>query len=175
MADDTEPAPENADWNSSEEEYELVPYKEIRELRDELKALRDVPIPNSKRMQVTMEDLSMKMDRLIQIFEHASHEMHAEGGLTPEERIKPMIEKMNKVLEQNSEIAKGIVAVADLIEELRGRMEKGIVQETVSMPQPSMTQPRPQFAPRPLPGGAPSAPAPLPGSMPPPPPKRKLF
>jgi hypothetical protein len=166
-------------WAPPEEEYELVPYKEINELKDELHKLKDYPIPSSKKLQVTMDELAMKLDRMTAILEEASHELHAEeGGMTFQERMKPLIEKMNKILEQNSEIAKGIVAVADLVEELRGRLESGfMVKEHTG--QPEMPQSVAQMQPPQMPPmqqmGAPEGPQPLPGLMPPPPPKKKGF
>lgn len=185
MADD------NQQWSPPEEEYELVPYKEISELKDELHKLKDYPIPSSKKLQVSMDDLAMKLDRMTAILEEASHELHAEeGGMTFQEKMHPVMEKMNKVLEQNSEIAKGIVAVADLVEELRKRLEEGFMvkehapEGMASLNPPSMSQYAPEnpgeFAAPPAPGqfGAPPAqagPQPLPGIMPPPPPRKKGF
>mgnify|MGYP001577593429 FL=1 len=130
----------------------------------------------------------MKLDRMTTILEEASHELHAEeGGLTFQEKMRPLFEKMNKVLEQNSEIAKGIVALADLIEELKGRMEGGyMVKEQVEQPPmgempmgapmgppmgPPPLGPPGQFGPPPMQAGP--APRPLPGIMPPPPPRKK--
>jgi len=143
--------PEDIPKWQEEEQYELVPFKEINELKDELRKLRDVPIPSSKKMQVSMDEIAMKMDRLIQIFEQAYHEMRAEeGGLSFAERMKPLVDKMDKILEQHSELAKGIVALADMMEQTKS------VQ---SAPSSNM------FAPQPLPGMMP----------PPPPPKKGLF
>jgi len=175
MADETQ-------WSPPEEEYELVPYKEISELKDELHKLKDYPIPSSKKLQVSMDDLAMKIDRMTAVLEEASHELHAEeGGLTFQEKMHPMMERMNKILEQNSEIAKGIVAVADLVEELRGRMESGfMVKEHEASLSPSMPEmpPAQQFAPtqqfQPQQFGTPG-PQPLPGVMPPPPRKKGFF
>ena len=167
-------------WTPSQEEYELVPYKEINELKEELHKLKDYPIPSSKKLQVTMDELAMKLDRMTAVLEEASHELHAEeGGLTFQEKMKPMMEKMNKILEQNSEIAKGIVAVADLVEELRGRLESGfMVKEPVlpSMPSmPSAPSAMSQSMQQPMPQSMGLAPQPLPGVMPPPPPRKKGF
>jgi hypothetical protein len=184
MADD------DAQWSAPQEEYELVPYKEINELKDELHKLKDYPIPSSKKLQVTMDELALKLDRMTAILEEASHELHAEeGGMTFQEKMRPLLEKMNKILEQNSEIAKGIVAVADLVEELKGRLESGfMVKENVSpgfMPQeqsvaqmaPPSMQSMPEMGSMGPPMGSPMGqqPQPLPGVMPPPPPKKKGF
>ena len=169
---EAKPEPKSEVWSAPEEEYELVPYKEIAELKDELHRLKDYPIPSSKKLQVSMDELALKIDRMTQIMEEAGHEMHAEeGGLSLEDKLGPVMERLEKVLEQNSEIAKGIVAVADLIEELRQRLEKGfMVKETMQIPEPM--QPGAAVA-QPM-GQMPELP-PLPGAMPPPPPKKGFF
>ncbi|MBI4144811.1 hypothetical protein HY493_01235 [Candidatus Woesearchaeota archaeon] len=152
---------------SEEENYELVPYKEIEDLKEQLKHLKDVPIPSSKKLQVSMDDLAAKIDRMTAIFEEAGHEIKAEeGGLTFQEKMKPLFEKMNKVLEQNSEIAKGIVAVADLINELKSHMEEGF---TVKQSAPAMEPPMPMSQ-----TGTMMPPPRMMPPMPSAPPKRKL-
>ncbi len=173
--------------SDNEDNYELVPYKEIQDLKDELKRMKDVPIPSTKKLQITMDELAMKVDRLTAIFEEAGHEIKTEeGGLTFQEKMKPVLEKMNKILEQNSEIAKGIVAVADLVNELKGRMEDGFtVKKDEHMPsgdeliRPEMRS----FSPPPSFGAQQSfsppptfnqPPRPLPSMAPPSQPKRKL-
>jgi hypothetical protein len=178
MADISKPEakPEKSEvWSAPEEEYELVPYKEIAELKDELHRLKDYPIPSSKKLQVSMDELALKIDRMTQIMEEAGHEMHAEeGGLSLEDKLGPIMERLEKVLEQNSEIAKGIVAVADLIEELRQRLEKGfMVKESMQMPEPMQQG---AVTAQPYGGPTPSQELPpLPGAMPPPPPKKGFF
>lgn len=139
--------PEDAPVSEDQDNYELVPYKQIQDLKDELKRLKDVPIPSTKKLQVTMDDLAAKVDRLTAIFEEAGHEIKTEeGGLTFQEKMKPLLEKMNKILEQNSEIAKGIVAVADLVNELKGRMEDGFtVKQEESSPNETLMRPEPQM------------------------------
>jgi len=100
------------------EEYELMPHKEILELRDELHKLK--MRPNEKTLQLSMVELSAKVDKLIDIFSEAMHEIRIEeGGLTFQDKMKPMVDRMDKVLEQNSQIAEGVVAIADLVNELK--------------------------------------------------------
>jgi|GEM_PF-1210550 len=168
--------------NSEQEEYELVPYKEIQDLKEELKKLKDVPIPSSKKLQVSMDDLVMKIDRMTAIFEEAGHEIKVEeGGMTFQEKMKPMMEKMNKILEQNSEIAKGIVAVADLINDLKSKLDEGFtVRKEEHTPAGDIIRPEPKFMPPPAAmGPGPMSPpprmAPMAGAPMPPPPKRKGF
>ncbi|OYT32877.1 hypothetical protein B6U93_00080 [Candidatus Woesearchaeota archaeon ex4484_78] len=139
--------------NSEDEEYELLPHKEIEELKDELKKLKEFEITPTKQMQVSIVELNKKLDKLITIFEDAIHQVKVEeGGLSFAEKMKPLLEKMNKILEQNSEIASGILAVADMIKELKGEEFKPKQKQPQGLP--------------PLPGRAHE---PLVPSIPPPP------
>ena len=149
-----------------EEEYELLPHKEIVQLKEELHKMKSFEVEPTRKLTVNLVELNAKIDRLISIFEEANKQIVTEeGGLTFQEKMRPFLEKMNKILEQNSEIAEGIVAVADLIKEFRTDLEnKGIlVRET------SGVQTLPIFPQPPLQTAIPGLP-PLP-----PPPRRKPF
>ena len=155
--------------SESEDQYELVPYKEIQDLKHELSKLKEIPIPTTKKLQVSIDELAMKLDRLTAIFEEAGHEIKTEeGGLTFQEKMKPLFEKMNKVLEQNSEIAKGIVAVADLVNEMKsGSMAPPLPEE------PKEEKRKPTFPLPGKPGVITPPPRPPPGAPLPPPPAPK--
>ncbi len=110
-----------AEKKFTEDEYELLPHKEIEELKRELQNLKEFEITPSKKMQVSVLELNKKLDKLLTIFEDASHQVKVEeGGLSFAEKMTPLLEKMNKILEQNAEIASGILAVADMVKEVRG-------------------------------------------------------
>lgn len=101
---------------ADEDDYELLPHKEIEELKQELAKLKDFEITPSKKLQISILELNQKLDKLITIFDDAAHEMRAEeSSLSFAEKMQPLVEKMNKILDQNSEIASGILAVADML------------------------------------------------------------
>ncbi len=196
--EDPKKAPAKAPVETSPEqyeEYELLPHKEIEELREELHKLKEFEITPTKKLKVGLVELNTKLDKMLNIFDEAREEIKLEeGGLSFHEKMKPMVEKMNKILEQNSEIAEGIVAIADLVKDLKeGLEEKGITTRTAIEPETHMAThpgaiPMPPRAgppgarptPRPMPGRPLPAPtAGIPGPRPapavgiPPPPKRK--
>lgn len=142
------------------EEYELLPHREIEELKDELQKLKEFEIAPSKKLHVSLLELNQKLDKLITIFEDAKHELRVEeGGLSFTEKIRPVLEKMNKVLEQNAEIASGILAVADMVKEMKGeKPESGLEKALPPLPETKVMPPAG------MPPGAP------PGMPPPPPP-----
>lgn len=115
-------------YSDEGEDYEVLPEKEVKDLREELKKMRTFEQTPSKTMQVSMNDLNAKLDKLLAVFDEASKDIKIEeGGLSFQEKMKPLVEKMNKILEQNSEIAEGIVAIADLIRDFRSDLEtKGV-------------------------------------------------
>ncbi len=151
-----------------EDEYELLPHKEIEELKEELAKLKEFEIAPSKKLHVSLLELNTKLDKLITIFEDASHEMRVEeGGLSFTEKMKPLLEKMGKILEQNSEIASGILALADMIKEMKGeRAEPAHEEPEIPTPleTPAFAMPQPAAPPAIT---APPRPAPPVGAMPP--------
>jgi hypothetical protein len=166
---------------AQEEEYELLPHREIEDLKEELSKLKEFEVAPSKKLQVSLLEVNAKLDKLITIFEDASHEMRVEeGGLSFTDKMRPLLEKMNKILEQNSEIASGILALADMVKEKSGRMESGF--ETYNAPPAAAGFNVPSKMPE-MPGGAPmgaQAAGPMPPGVPPgmplpPLPKRRTF
>jgi hypothetical protein len=177
MADDENPqvAP------GEEDEYELLPHKEIEDLKEELSKLKEFEIAPSKRLQVGLLELNTKLDKLITIFEDATHELRVEeGGLSFTEKMRPLLEKMNKILEQNSEIASGILALADMVKDLKEAHEEAPRPMPEQAPTPMEMAPPmparpagmmapPRMPPGPIPPGVP------PGMPLPPLPRKRTF
>ncbi len=157
--------PEDAETD----EYELLPHREIEDLKQELSKLKEFEIAPSKKLHVSLLELNHKLDKLIAIFEDAQHEMRLEeGGLSFADKMRPVVDKMNRILEQNAEIASGILAVADMLK------DKGISAEPMRMhePMPQMQHSMPPLPPMPQ---GPSAPGVPPGIPLPPMPRRRTF
>jgi hypothetical protein len=157
-----------------EEEYELLPHREIVELWEELRKVRSLPAGAGRKAEATYEALTSKMDRLIEIFEEAEKTVSVEeGAATWKDKMAPFVEKMNKILEQNSEIAEGIVALADIMNEIKDKLEVGVIykakeaEKIVTKPIPTLPRPAaPHFAPPGAPGPMPPLGAPRPGPAP---------
>ncbi|MEK6959649.1 MAG: hypothetical protein AABX47_00610 [Nanoarchaeota archaeon] len=129
MAEKPEKKP--AITESDSEVYELLPHKDILELKEELKNLKAKP--TEKNLTISMVELSTKLDRLIEIFEDAQEELKVEegAGLSWQEKMKPLLERMDKVLEQNSEIARGLVGLSDQMNEFKETIEKNSGKSSV--------------------------------------------
>lgn len=176
--------------NQESEVYELLPHKDILELKEELRSLKAKP--TEKNLTISMVELSTKLDRLIEIFEQAQEELKVEegAGLSWQEKMKPLMERMDKVLEQNSEIARGLVGLSDQLNEVKDTLEKsggasGLSGDTSSQfmepfeGPPAQSSP-PSLAPLGQPGPNPvrlpplgAGPSVSPGYSLPPPPRRK--
>lgn len=103
---------------AGDDEYELLPHKEIEELKEELARLKEFEIAPSKKLQVSLLEVNKKLDKIITIFEDAAHEMRVEeGSLRFKEKMSPVLDRMNKIVEQNAELAQGILAIADMLKE----------------------------------------------------------
>ncbi|MBS3128016.1 hypothetical protein J4410_02635 [Candidatus Woesearchaeota archaeon] len=174
-------AKENTQDSEVEDEYELIPHKEIVELKDEIRKLHENPPSPTKHLQISMNDLARKLDQMTEVFEKSMKVMSdEEGGLSFQERMQPLLHRMDKILEQNAQIADGIVAMADMMNDLKGGAPQK--EEELDFPQPlgapagmppfpSAMPPPPGYFPPP--GMPPGPRPPLSGLPPPPPPRRR--
>lgn len=94
------------------DEYEILPHKEILNIKKELNDLRGGS--STKQLATSMEELKKTMAGLIDLFKAATQEMK-----TQEKEEVTISKKIDKVIKQNKIIAEGIVSVADMVEELR--------------------------------------------------------
>ena len=163
----------NEKMNSDEgDDYELLPHREVAELRGELSKMREFPAGPGRRMQISMDQLADKVDKMISIFEEAMHELKVEeGGLSFQEKMRPLMERMNKMLDQQAEIASGIVALADLINDIKQRVDKMTPMEPRFPAFQPQQQPPAMQRQLPPPGQMPMG---MPGLPPPMPPRRGM-
>lgn len=138
----------------SDDDYEMIPHKEIVDLKKELEKLKKGPAPGAKNQ---MENLTNSINNLLSLFKEASSQMHLEEeeANMVSEKLIPIEGKLDQLLDQQQKIAEGIVALADLVKEMKQQQSK---------PAPV---PRPRMAPPP--GSMPPPPMGAPGPMPPPP------
>ena len=107
---------------ATEDSYEIMPYKEIIELKNKISELqKKTGDTSSKELIDSMVALTKSMDSMLRLFSSAAEEMKleekSEGELA--EKIGPLIEKVDKLDEQNRTIAEGLVAVANMVKDLR--------------------------------------------------------
>lgn len=143
-------------------DYELIPNKELLRLRKEIDRLKGGK--DSSSME-SVESLAKSIETLNELFFAATQEMKAEekSEHTILKKIEPLFDKLDEISNQNTKIARAIIALTDMIKEHKHA--------------PRMPGPRPTF--RPMPASPTPSFSPPPPSMPPPkftpPKKRGLF
>ncbi|MBW3001543.1 hypothetical protein KY338_00095 [Candidatus Woesearchaeota archaeon] len=186
-----------AKHSAETEEYELLPHREIEDLKEELRKLKEFEITPTKKLRISLIELNKKLDKLLQIFDEARHDIRTEEiGLGFKEKMKPLMEKMETLQEQQADIAEGMVALADIVKGMKKEkkpeleppgMPPGMPPRPVGPPSSTMGPPRPSGMPPGAPPRPPAGPPPRPGApmpprpgMPPPrtppkPPRKKRF
>ena len=149
------------------EDYDIVPHKRLIELQRQVEDLKKNPYGSTdsgKKMMETMTSLTTSIDGLLTLFKDAAQEMRVEehdvGILS--KNMRPLMEKLDELIEQNKKIARGIIAIADMVKEHGERLDQ--------LSGPGQRRPLPGV---PLPPGkqlrpfGPSGFGPVPGHMPP--------
>ena len=116
-----------------EGDYEIMPYKEIVALKKEVEALKSKSGASSQDLLNSMDTLTKTMNSMLQLFKSAAEEMRSEGNEKQDftEKAGPMLERLDALEEQNRTIAEGMVAIADMVKEMKGE-------------KPSLFKPKPQ-------------------------------
>ncbi len=177
----------------ADDEYTLLSSKEVSELKQDVDYLKKNPLggtKSGKSLQESIDKLNDNMETLIEIFKEASDQMKAEERESDviAKRIQPIEQRLDDLSDQNQKIAKGILAVADMVSAKEQQQQRPRPQQPPQMrPQqqpmqrPAMAAPQQQNTPTsprlpPLGGMPPQSPSqgmsmPMPPA-PPMPPKR---
>jgi hypothetical protein len=154
-------------FDLDDEEYAIVSKKEFLALKRELDKLKKNPLEGSEsgeNLQASIDNLNKSLNIMLEVFKQAAEDMKLEehDSSTIGKQIVPMNEKLDTLIDQNQKIAKGIVAIADMVkeklEEIAAKAEERPKLPPLGpapAPRP-MAPPRPSFAPQPP---APSAPS----------------
>ncbi len=156
--------------------YEIMPYKEIVALKkqiDELK--RRTGDTDSKQLLMSMSNLTKSMNNMLQLFKTAAEEMKLEQKEEEaiSRKVEPLLGTVSELKEQNKIIAEGMVAIADMVKEMKaGKPHKPSFESHSLGPEPHKEHimPPPIEPVRFVPSKKPKGPGPLPplGGMPPP-------
>lgn len=170
------------------DEYELMPGKRLSSMKKELEELRrhakniDPKTGLPKETNTSIENLNKSINSLLGLFQTATEELKLEerDEALISKQMTPLMKKIDTLLEQNEKIAKGIIAIADMVREKTERIEEK--EEEISEGERRVEEkpeevlpPKapPGFPPPPIgapPAGFPLPPGPTPPSAFPPPP-----
>jgi len=127
------------------EDYEIIPLEEVRKLKEEIKQLKSEN-ENSPTSQIaySMDKLTESLEKLFEIFNVAATDIEREklDEKSFEEKIHPLMEKLNRIEDQNKDLAEGILALADIVKKQK------IIPKPLPKPIPTFNEP---FPPRPFP------------------------
>ena len=125
---------------------------EIDQLKKDVELLKTKQgIPTEIKSDDNLARLSVSIDSLIEIFKEANEElkMDTHDAVLVGEKLDKSIDSLDKMEVQNEKIAKGVVAVADMIEELQvgGTVHKKIpeLKHIKEEPSSEATKPLPQL------------------------------
>ena len=134
------------------DEEELVPYKDISDLKRELEGMKgkkDIP---ANDIHNAVQKLAQTMTDMLEVFGAATEQMKLEEREYESEarRHEMIISKLDKLIEQNKTIAEGMVAIVEMIKEkiVAPAKEK---EDSMYMPQKEepLFNPKPLFKPQP--------------------------
>ncbi|MBI5398889.1 hypothetical protein HZB03_05485 [Candidatus Woesearchaeota archaeon] len=112
----------------NDDEYAIVSKKEFLALKKELERIKKNPLegsPVGENLQDSIDNLNTSVNSMLEVFKQASQEMGIEEHDTQlvSKQIGPLQEKIDTLIEQNQKIAKGIVAIADMVREKLDEIE----------------------------------------------------
>ena len=152
-----------------EEEYAIVSKKEFMTLKKELDRLKKHPLEGSEAgetLQASIDNLNKSLNVMLEVFKQAAEDLKLEEheAETVGKQMGPLSEKIDTLIDQNQKIAKGIVAIADMVkeklEEISEKAEapKPRLPPLAGGPKPAAPPPRPMFPGGPPPGAPPGMP-----------------
>ncbi|MBT7903777.1 hypothetical protein HN587_07995 [Candidatus Woesearchaeota archaeon] len=147
---------------AEDEEYAIVSQKEFSGLKKELEKFKKNPFSSAKEgesLQDSISGLNSSLTTMMEVFKTAADEMKIEEHDTElvTKQMGPIKEQLDMLIEQNQKIAKGIVAIADMVREKFEEMDKTLSEFKNSHPndsaKPKAPIPPPQPSLPPLSGG----------------------
>lgn len=135
-----------------DDEYEILPLKQIKELRLEVDQLKKNPLGNTnsaKDLFEAIENLTASVNFLTDILKNAVDQIK-EDEVDTAVHIKSndnVQDKMTQLFSQNESIAKAILALSDKINEQEEKRKVHAMQQRVIQRQPMQQQPtQPRFS-----------------------------
>ena len=128
-----------------DDEYEIIPHKEIIELKKEIELLKKNPLGKNKSSEHLLDavnDLSNNITNLINVFKEATNALKHEKAETKTDEVNKKIESL---FDQNKEIAGALVSLAEMIKEQKS--EKSSLKEEMERFMKNQEETKPSFQP----------------------------
>ena len=103
----------------ADEDYDLVSYKDVSDLRRELEGMKDKRDVPSKDLHAAVQKLTGVMSDMLEMFAGAAEQMKLEEKEyeTESRKHEMIVSKLDKLIEQNKTIAEAMVAIVDMVKE----------------------------------------------------------
>jgi len=127
---------------AGEEAYEIMPYKEIVALKKEIEELKNRGPSSSGNVHNSLSKIAKSMDSMLELFHQAAEDLSAEESTEEKfaKKLKPVIDRLNEIIDQNKIIAEGMVAIADIIKKNVG-VTVPVSHSTIHQPMPHLDNP----------------------------------
>lgn len=137
----------------AEEEYGVVPYKDISELKKQLEGMQDKKEISSRELYDAVGKLAATMSDMLEVFGAAADQLKLEDREYDAQNKKheTIIFKLDKLIDQNRTIAEGMVAIVELVKGKFGKEETMFRQkesEDMFKPKPdtrNFARPQPEW------------------------------
>ena len=115
----------------AEEEYGVVPYRDISELKRQLENIQDRKDVSSKDLYGAVKELAATMGDMLEVFGAAADQLKLEEKEYDAENRKHemIISKLDKLIDQNKTIAEGMVAIVEMVKEKLGSKEEQMFKQ----------------------------------------------
>ncbi|MBI4452617.1 hypothetical protein HY637_04250 [Candidatus Woesearchaeota archaeon] len=152
-----------------DDDYGIVPYKDISDLKRELEGIREKKDISAKDLHEAVRKLTEIMSNMLGVFAAAAEELKLDDKEYEAENKKheTIISKLDKLIDQNKTIAEGMVAIVELVKEKFPQKEKEQQFFKPDDEEPAFVKPglqafrQPEFKPAPQPVQKPMPMAPV--------------
>ena len=123
------------------DEYEIVPEQELNSLKHDIDNIKKDPIGNTRQgldLKDSIDNLNSTINNLFNLFKTTADQINAEehNSKMMNNQIGPLVEKIESLTKQNEKIAEGIVTLANMIDEIKGKKEpqQNVSQNNIERP-----------------------------------------
>lgn len=118
----------------------ILPNGDMENMRREIELLKKKQGIGSRTEQEDPKDsaaaLSRSINSLMRIFKEASEDMKMDthDAVLVSQKLDKILDRLDKIEAQNEKIAKGIVAIADMVEDIQDDAQRPSVSQKMSQP-----------------------------------------
>lgn len=114
---------------AKEDDYDILPHKQIEELQKEAERLKELPFGKGKTgkdLAASIDTLNTSINKLIEVFENATEALKRDEGIRHETTVvtasapsQTVYDKMEALIDQNRIIAQALLNVANMVKDIK--------------------------------------------------------